>query len=120
MTDAKNSGNGAKMNDATFIAIGLVIALIIGVAAVFLASGDPDGLESASLYVQGEKDLTSDAPEDADPEAVGLGTFEYSSPFPDYSWEDLGKMGDIIALVLGIVIVFVLIFGVSRIIKIKA
>ncbi len=111
---------GTKMDDKTFIAIGLVIAVIIGVAAVFLASGDPDGLESASLFVQGEKSLTSAASEDADPEAVGVGTFEYSSPFPDYSWESLGKIGDIIALILGIGIVFVLIFGVSRLIKTKA
>lgn len=118
MTDTQKGE--AKMNDMTFIAIGLVIALIIGVAAVFLASGDPDGLESTSLYVQGEKTLTSESPEDGDAEAIGTGTFEYESPFPDYSWEALGKLGDIIALVLGIIIVFVLIMGVSRLIKIKA
>ena len=40
----------------------MVIALLIGVIAVFMASADPDGLESTALVVQGQKDLTGATP----------------------------------------------------------
>ena len=46
------------IDNKTFIIGGIIIALIIGVAAVFLASGDPDGLESTALVVQGQKTIT--------------------------------------------------------------
>jgi len=40
------------MEKKQFLIIGVVIALVIAVAAPFLASGNPDGLESAffSIY----------------------------------------------------------------------
>mgnify|MGYP001039235606 CR=1 FL=1 len=63
-----------------FVAIGMVLALLIGVTAVFLASGDPDGLESSALVVQDAKSLTGPSPEDGDAEAIGAGTFEYEAP----------------------------------------
>jgi len=99
----------------TFIIAGLVIAIIIGVTAVFFASGDPDGLESAALFVQDEKTLTGLSPEDGNPEAVGTGTFEYEAPLPDYSMgEEGGKTGEIIALIAGILLMFLLGYGISR------
>jgi len=54
------------MDNRTFIIAGIIIALAIGGAAVFLASGDPDGLESTALVVQGQKELTGVTPEDAE------------------------------------------------------
>lgn len=102
------------MDNKQFMAAGIVIALVIGVIAVFLASGDPDGLESTALVVQDEKDLLGASPEDGDAEAIGAGTFEYESPLPDYSMgESAGKAGDIIALIIGIFITFALIAGVT-------
>ncbi|NVO67547.1 PDGLE domain-containing protein [Methanofollis tationis] len=98
-----------------FVAIGLVIALIIGVTAVFLASGDPDGLESTALVVQDAKSLTGPSPEDADVEAIGAGTFEYAAPLPDYSiGEGGGKVGEIVAIVLGTILALLIVFGVGR------
>ena len=44
------------MDNKTFMIVGIIIALLIGVVAVFMASGDPDGLESTALIVQGQKD----------------------------------------------------------------
>ncbi len=103
------------IDNKTFIVVGLVLAIIIGVTAVFLASGDPDGLESAALYVQDEKTLTGLSPEDGDPEAVGTGTFEYEAPLPDYSMgEEGGQTGEIIALIVGIVLMFLLGYGISK------
>jgi cobalt/nickel transport protein len=98
-----------------FVAIGLVLALLIGVTAVFLASGDPDGLESSALVVQDAKSLTGPSPEDGDAEAIGAGTFEYEAPMPDYSMgESGGKVGEIVAVVLGTVLALLIVFGVGR------
>jgi cobalt/nickel transport protein len=89
------------IDNKTFILVGLLISLIIGIVAVFFASGDPDGLESTALVVSGQKELTGQSPDDGDPEAIGTGTFAYESPMPDYSLgEDLGPMGAVIAIVV--------------------
>lgn len=94
---------------------GVVISLLIGVTAVFLASGDPDGLESTAFFVQGEKTLTGPSPEDGDAEAIGSGTFEYEAPMPDYTLgEEAGKTGEIIAVVAGIFIALIGVFAVAR------
>ena len=51
-------GGGAGMTvNRGLIAVGIAIALVIGVAAVFLASSDPDGLDSTALITQGQKEL---------------------------------------------------------------
>ena len=41
------------IDNKTFIIAGLLISLLIGTIAVFLASSDPDGLESTALVVSG-------------------------------------------------------------------
>jgi cobalt/nickel transport protein len=109
-----------KMDDKMFIIIGVVIAITIGILAVFLASGDPDGLESTALMVQGEKSLTGPSPAEGDPEAIGTGVSVYSSPFPDYSLgEQLGPLGGIIATVLGILVTLAIVLGVTKVITTK-
>ncbi|WP_322743892.1 PDGLE domain-containing protein [Methanofollis aquaemaris] len=104
------------METNQFVAIGLVVAILIGVTAVFFAAGDPDGLESTAIVVQGEKDLFGPTPEDADAEAVGHeGGFEYEAPMPDYSMgEEGGKMGEVIAVVVGIILALLIVFGVGK------
>lgn len=109
------------MDNKKFMAAGIIIAIVIGVVAVFLASGDPDGLESTALVVQDEKTLLGASPDDGDAEAIGAGTFEYDSPLPDYSMgESAGAAGDIVALIIGIFITFGLIAGVTWAITSKA
>jgi cobalt/nickel transport protein len=98
------------------VIIGVVLALIIGVTAVFLASGDPDGLESTSFFVQGEKTLTGASPEEGDAEAIGGGTFAYEAPMPDYSLgEEAGKTGELIAVVAGIFIALIGVFAIAKV-----
>jgi cobalt/nickel transport protein len=100
------------MNNQTFIVSGIVFALIIGVLGVFLASGDPDGLESTALVVSGQKDLAGPSPDEGDPEAVGAGTFSYESPMPDYSLgHDMGSSGGVIAMIAGIIITILVVIG---------
>jgi cobalt/nickel transport protein len=100
------------IDNKTFIIAGVIIAILIGVVAVFLASGDPDGLESTALVVSGQKDLTGSAPEEGDPEVIGTGSFAYESPMPDYSLgESMGSSGGIVAIIAGIIITLIVVVG---------
>jgi cobalt/nickel transport protein len=106
------------MDNKTFIIVGLVIALLIGVVAVFMASGDPDGLESTALIVQGEKTLTGPTPPDAEIKEDMTGKFSYSSPMPDYSLgETMGSMGGLAAIIVGTILAFLVVLGLAYGIK---
>ncbi len=105
----------------TLLIGGLILAILIGVAAVFLASADPDGLESTALVVQGEKTLTGDTPPDAEVQENVADTFSYTSLMPDYSLgEEWGPVGGVIAIVLGIILAFSLAIGIAYTVKIAA
>ncbi|MGF7117312.1 PDGLE domain-containing protein [Methanobacterium oryzae] len=81
-----------------FLMGGLAIALIIAILAPFLASSNPDGLESTAESVM-------DNPET---EAV------YESPLPDYTLPFLGEdnpLGGVIALILGTLLVLGIAYG---------
>jgi len=102
------------MDNKTFIIAGIIIALLIGFTAVFMASGDPDGLESSALVVQGQKDLTGDTPEDAELQEETDGRFTYTAPMPDYALgEEMGSLGGIIAIVFGTILALVVVFGIA-------
>lgn len=104
-----------RLDNRSFLLLGVAVAVVIAILAVFFASGEPDGLESAALVVQGEKSLTGPSPDDADPEAVGTGVSVYSSPLPDYSLgEESGITGGIIAVILGIFVTLALVLGITR------
>ncbi len=108
------------MDNKTFLIAGIILALIIGVVAVFLASGDPDGLESTALMVQGQKTLTGDTPESAEVQEDTTGKFSYESPMPDYSLgEQLGPLGGIIAIVTGTLLAFGMVLGISKVLIAK-
>jgi cobalt/nickel transport protein len=104
------------MMSRNFIIAGILIALLIGVLAVFLASSDPDGLESTALILQGDKTLTGDTPPGAEVHENVEGRFVYSSPFPDYSMgESMGTIGGVLAIVSGTLLAFVAVWGVVKI-----
>ncbi|HSQ93957.1 MAG TPA: PDGLE domain-containing protein [Methanoregula sp.] len=102
------------MDNRTFIIVGIVIALVIGGVAVFLASPDPDGLESTALVVQGQKELTGGTPEDAEIHEETNDRFSYESPMPDYSLgEESGPVGGIVAIVAGTLVAFVVVLALA-------
>lgn len=106
------------MDNKTFIIAGIIVALIIGGVAVFLASGDPDGLESTALVVQGQKTITGDTPSDAEIHEETAGRFAYSSPMPDYSLgESMGSAGGLVAIIVGTIIAFLVVLGLAYGIK---
>jgi cobalt/nickel transport protein len=107
------------MKTRTFIIAGIMIALLIGVLAVFLASSNPDGLESTALIVQGQKTLTGDTPPNAEVKENTEGRFSYTSPMPDYSLgEKMGSLGGIIAIVVGTLLSFVVVLGSAKVVQI--
>lgn len=89
---------------------GIVVALLIAIAAPFLASKDPDGLESAASGVV-DKSKLSDL-EKSEP-AV-------SSPMADYSIAGMGKTGEVLAIVAGTVAILIISFGFGKMLKKKA
>jgi len=106
------------MDNKTFIIAGIIVALLIGVIAVFMASGDPDGLESTALVVQGQKELTGATPEHAEIEEDLEDKFSYTSLMPDYSLgEDLGSLGGLIAIIVGTLLAFLVVLGLAYAIK---
>jgi cobalt/nickel transport protein len=106
------------MDNKTFIIAGIIVALLIGVVAVFFASGDPDGLESTALVVQGQKELTGGTPENAEIQEDLNGKFSYTSPMPDYALgEEMGSLGGIIAIVFGTILAFLIVLGLAYSIK---
>lgn len=107
------------IDNKSLIVGGLVIAILIGVIAVFMASGDPDGLESTALIIQGGKTLTGPTPPDAEIQEDMHGKFTYSAPMPDYSiGEGMGSTGGILAIVGGTILAFLVAIGLIYALKV--
>ena len=101
-----------------YIVAGIAIALMIGTTAVFLASSDPDGLDSTALITQGQKELTQPANPDAEiDESILPGSFEYEAPFPDYTVEGAGRLTDVALMAGGILLALAAVLGVGYGIK---
>ncbi|MHC1627171.1 MAG: PDGLE domain-containing protein [Methanoculleaceae archaeon] len=104
----------------TFIISGIILALIIAVAAPFLASENPDGLESAFYGMYGAKAVTgsdlneeqAELAEDAVIEKTG-NDYSFGAPMPDYTIPGLDKPGEVIAIVTGTLIMVGLAWGVG-------
>ena len=110
------------METKQFVIIGVAIALVIAVAAPFLASGNPDGLESAFFSIYGAKpfmgsELDEDAAGAAEEQVVATtgNDFSYEAFMPDYSIPGLDKTGEVLAVVIGTLLILVLVFGVAKI-----
>ena len=79
--------------DGYLIIVAVIICIIISCLSPFIASGNPDGLEKSAEDAGLAEDYGVD----------GLNEI-YSSPFPDYTIEPLGSLGEIGVLILGAVI----------------
>ncbi|WP_342303943.1 PDGLE domain-containing protein [Methanolobus sp. ZRKC5] len=90
-----------------FLYAGIAIALLISVLAPFLASPDPDGLESAAGNIIDE--ATFSEMEESAPFV--------ESPMPDYAIEGQGKMGEVLAVVIGTLLVLGISFALGKVAK---
>ncbi|MDO8870985.1 MAG: PDGLE domain-containing protein [Methanobacteriaceae archaeon] len=85
--------------DKKFIIGGLVVAIIIAILAPFLASSNPDGLESAAEKIVLVKETEP----------------MFEAPMPDYAVPALGEspLGGVISIVLGTIIAFLAMVGLA-------
>ena len=111
------------MEKKTFIFAGIAIALIIAAMAPFIASSNPDGLESAFFGIFGAKELQGSSLDEelagsAEEEVTGITGNDYSfdSPFPDYSIGGLSKFGEAAAVIIGTLLVLGIALGLSRVV----
>lgn len=82
------------------LVITIIICIVLGCLSPFIASGNPDGLEKSA--------------EDA---GVGETDAVFESPFPDYTFESLGVVGEILVLILGGIITIAIGYGIGAIMK---
>ncbi|MCK4718033.1 MAG: PDGLE domain-containing protein [Thermoplasmata archaeon] len=90
--------------NARLILVGLILAVIIASLAPFLASSNPDGLESAAEGFH---------------EAEGKEASYYEAPMPDYVFPGMGSEGaaGVVAIVSGTILLLVLGLGVLVIVR---
>ncbi|BAZ99698.1 PDGLE domain-containing protein [Methanothermobacter sp. EMTCatA1] len=89
--------------DKKFMTAGIIIALIIAVLAPFLASPNPDGLESTAEKVM------------PNPETEPV----LESPLPDYTLPALGDspFGGAVSMVIGTILVLAIAYGVGAVFR---
>lgn len=91
-----------SQQDKILIVVGIIFCLALAVLSPYIASGDPDGLEKSA-------------------EDAGVGedveTAVIESPFPDYTYESLDKIGEIAVLLLGGLITLALGLGIGYALK---
>lgn len=109
------------MDQKNLVYLGVIVAVLIAVAAPFIASSNPDGLESAFFGIFGAKDIhgselnedAAGAAEEQVQEITG-NTFSFASPFPDYTIEGMDKPGEVLVIVVGTLVVLGVAFGLAR------
>jgi cobalt/nickel transport system permease protein len=114
-----------KAKDMLIVA-GITIALAIAIFAPYYASTYPDGLDSTFLAVYGAKDVSTvhideykvGSAEAAVADKTG-NRFSWQAPLPDYSLPGLDKPGEVLAILFGVIVLFILGFGISRFIARK-
>jgi cobalt/nickel transport system permease protein len=119
------SAGTRKAKDMVIIA-GIAVILAMAVFAPYYASTYPDGLDSTFLSAYGAKDVATvhiDTEKAASAEELVTektgNTFSWQAPLPDYSLPGLDKPGEVIAILFGVLVLFVLGFGISRFISRK-
>lgn len=112
------------MNRKTFLFVGIAIALVIAAMAPFIASSNPDGLESAFFGIFGAKEIQGSTLDEEHAEVaeehvtdITGNDFSFTSPFPDYTIEGLAKFGETIAIILGTLLVLVIALGLAKMVQ---
>lgn len=101
--DIVNEGTHRKESTAKVAVVGAFALLGLAMAAPFLASGDPDGLQqTASLVVSNE---------------INNMIAPITPLFPSYAIPGMGEAGKVAAIVIGFAAILVVWIGISRVIK---
>ena len=103
-----------KPHNIKFIIAGASIAILISVLAPFLASMNPDGLDRNLITFVGGGSEEKAEEVIGEQDQVG-----YEAPFPDYSIEGMDKSGEVLAILIGTILMLVLALGISSLLKKK-
>jgi cobalt/nickel transport system permease protein len=119
MNEKQPEGTG-KIKDV-LIAGGIIVTLLIAVAAPFVASTYPDGLESAFYGIYDVKDPNIPFIDDhraarAEEDVISRtgNDLSWSAPFQEYQIAGMEKTGEILAIVIGVLAAIGVGFGVTR------
>lgn len=88
--------------DKYLIIAAIIFCICLAVLSPLIASGDPDGLEKSA----------EDASVSEEVEKAYL-----SVPFPDYTFEPMSTIGEILVLFVGGVISLVVAIGIAQVVK---
>lgn len=112
------------MRGDNIIVFGVILALAIAIAAPFIASSNPDGLESAFFGIFGAKEIhgteiNENAAAIAEEQVVEItgNAFSFPAPFPDYSIEGFSKLGEALAIAIGTILVFAVAMSLGRVLS---
>jgi hypothetical protein len=94
---------GRKTDGSTIVAGGIVIALVVGIMAVFLASPHPDGLERVA----------------EDKGFIGAAQGPAFTIIPDYVVPGIPNetLAAILAIIVGTLLLFVVGYGIARLLR---
>jgi hypothetical protein len=114
------AGTAGKARDVIIFA-GIALALCLAIIAPFYASTYPDGLDSTFLTLSGAKspetvhinEEKAQAAHEALVEKTG-NTVSWQAPFTDYAIPGMEKPGEVLAIAFGVIVLFILGFGLSR------
>ena len=90
-----------RSEDKNLIIATIILCMVIAVIAPFIASNNPDGLEKSADKLMSNPDT----------EPV------IQSPLPEYTIEPLGKQGEILAMIMGILVTLILAYIVGVLLK---
>ena len=118
---ANNTGNNVgkdkcqnKDTNKQIFLIGIAIAIVLAILAPFLASSNPDGLDTTLLKLVGGGDK-----EVLDEKVAENNPLDYNAPMSGYSIEGMGKAGEVGSILGGTLLILGISFGLSRIMKKK-
>jgi cobalt/nickel transport system permease protein len=91
---------GERTDTGTMVAGGIILALVVGILAVFFASGSPDGLERVA----------------EDTGFLGAAQEAAFNIIPDYVFPGISSetLGGIVAIILGILLLFAVGYAIAR------
>ncbi len=125
IVSGETQAKSRKARDAVIV-VGITIALAIAIIAPYYASTYPDGLDSTFLSAYGAKGTGSiqiDEGKAAYAEEIVAektgNTFAWQAPLTNYAIPGLDKPGEVIAILFGVMVLFLLGFGISRFISRK-
>jgi cobalt/nickel transport system permease protein len=114
------TGQGGKAKNLVIFA-GIALALCLAIIAPFYASTYPDGLDSTFLTISGAKAPDTVHIDEAKAEAAHAAqvdrtgnTVSWQAPLSGYAVPGMEKPGEVLVIVFGVFVLFILGFGVSR------